>query len=146
MSIAGIPANNNLNLNQNVNFNQAQADFKALTDAVKAGDLEKAKPAYTALLLDFGIADANNQKLANTNIQALGNALQANDINAAKNIVTAMQQMQPAHHAHRGGHGGGRAKSLEAMLFGTTPQPGTQDPAQVAAANNTQKNDINFTA
>jgi ribosomal protein S20 len=138
MTIPAIPSNNNLNTTNsvpNLNVSQVRTDFTALTTAIKSDDLTAAQKAYAQLQADLG----KNVTNGNTNMAAIGKALQAGDIKTAQQLLTNMQQAQHGHGHH--GHKGGQGENIVQLLFGTLS---TTDTTTDATSTNTST--TNFTA
>jgi hypothetical protein len=92
-------------------FNSFRVNFQALVGAVRSGNLAGAQQAYAAVTKvqpsDLGLNDRNNPLTKVLN--QIGNALQSNDLAAARQALASLQQQAqgPRRHHHYGGDGTG---------------------------------------
>ena len=124
MSISSITSASNLTYTSDLpgNPGQVRADFQALGNALKSGDVSSAQDAFTKLQKDAPwIANAlNGQNGQNTssntasdNLASLASALQSGDLSGAQKAFTALQQAAP--HGHRHPHKGSEGGATSAL-------------------------------
>ncbi len=128
--ISPISSNNSPDPLQTDNLSRIKNDFKALTSAIKSGDLNAAKTAYASILADTGI-----QPPANSPLAAIGTALQTGDLKTAQQVLSAIPQ---GHHGH--GHKKAQATDLTALLLNATATTTTSATASVQTNLSTGKN------
>jgi hypothetical protein len=78
--------------------------LEALRDAIDSGDLQAAQSAFASLNLPQGadaspVAGSPGKSQFGSDLQAIGQALGAGDVDAAKQALATMRQ-----HRHHGGH------------------------------------------
>lgn len=72
---------------------KVKADFKALTDALNAGDISAAKKAFAKLQKSRGAkTDGSNSDSTESDFSKLATALKSGDISSAKKFVVALQK------------------------------------------------------
>jgi hypothetical protein len=118
-------------------FKQQSADFKALAQALQAGDLGAAQQAFAMLQQDApwvsravsASATGSSAGSGSTTspLQALSNALQSGDMTGAQQAFAALQ----AQHGHQGHHHHGPSTPANSA---TTPAPPTGTPVTNATA------------
>jgi len=82
---------------------QAKADFKALTDALKAGDLKAAQTAFAALKKDDPnlakkLSDKDSDSTQSNPLNDLAAALDKGDLSAAQTAMASLKKGRHGHH------------------------------------------------
>jgi hypothetical protein len=106
--------------------------FLQLANAIKSGNITGAQQAFAQLTQSLGNNTANdpNGPFAQA-LDAIGQALQGNDINGAQQALAQLQQQAQAGHRHHGHHGGGQPKGADAPSANSFAPPGTGDNVDV---------------
>jgi hypothetical protein len=103
-AISAFPVSNYQPSNSQSSFRQA---FGALVDAINSGNLADAQQAYSALSQlqssGQGTSTNPNSPLAQA-LSQIGQDLQSNNLQAAQQVLSSLQQA--GHHHHHGHHGG----------------------------------------
>lgn len=104
-------------------FKKMRTDFKALSTAMKSGDLAGAQKAYAALQLDQSNMPNQTNTPLGQDISNLGSALSAGDMTGAqKAFATLQQDAQKLHQGHHNHHGKAAA-APESNDSGSTDSP-----------------------
>jgi len=117
MTISGTSSSGGINPTDTLsNFQKVKADFKALADALKFGNIKDAQDAFATLQADLpqkAQASAKSGGNANSPLAALGSALQSGDLQGAQQAFAALQVARGGHH-HRHHNAAGAAGTASA--------------------------------
>jgi hypothetical protein len=136
MSVGAVSFNNFSATGMPGGMNGAKQDFKALQDALNAGDLSDAQKAFSSIQQDFQNiqqtrgAQANSQASGGQlqqDFQAIQSALNSGDIDGAKQALATFQQDVKKAHGHHRHHHHKSDSSTESSDTSTTGSSGTTD-------------------
>jgi hypothetical protein len=149
MSVGAVSFNNSSATVMPGGMNGAKQDFKALQDALNAGDLSGAQKAFSSIEQDFQNiqkargAQANSQTgggQLQQDFQAIQNALNAGDIDGAKQALATFQQDVKKAHGHHHHHHHHKSDSTTDSSDPSSGSSGTADPSSPVVLLNSSGN------